>query len=525
MFHFLRRFFAGFALATTGLYLSLSTASAQAAGEPPSFAEFSPILERSIHTALDKLGNVPGLSVAVYTQEGRYAQGFGVADIETGEAVTDETAFYIASSTKSMFALAMSVLHDRGEIDLDQSLADYAPKVPFPRKIQADQIRLRDLLAMSSGIKNPAVVHRLAYSGEHDPDLLWRLMGETQANKARTIRRGHFRYTNWNYNLMARLIEEERGTPWQDILAEELFNKAGMRRTTAYISRARAEGWSLARPHISLGGDRARRSYLEKTDETMHAAGGVIMSARDAIKWLEILIEDGVVHGEQRFPAEAVRATRKPWTQVDTVFSGRYPYQRDHYGFGWYIGPYGDAGVSLVHHFGGFSGARSHISYMPEHKIGVVVSVNDNLVGSGLADLVANYVYDTLIGNGDAQAVFDNGVYALDAWAKDLNAQIIASRAEIAARPSKLTEPLKAYAGLYSNEAYGNVIVSVVDTPKGEALHLQNGNLAVVAQAGRRENTIRVEYLPLEGEELVFKLGRRGQVESFKFQGVRYRKM
>lgn len=344
------------------LFLLAPPAAAQRDRDMPELSEFSADLERKINEALVELEVVQGLSVAVYTPQGSYTKGFGVTDIETGEPVTDETAFYIASSTKSIFALAMSTLHERGEIDLDQSLADCAPTAPFPRRIHADRIRLRDLLAMSSGIKNFAVIHRTAFSGEHDPDLLWNLIGKTQPNRARDIRLGHFRYTNWNYNLMARLVEEERGQLWQDILAEEIFDKVGMTHTTAYMSRADAEGWSLARPHLTLGAGAPRRSYLEKTDATMHAAGGVIMSAQDAAKWLEIFVEDGMVGGVRLFPAEAVRATRQPWTEANTVFSGRFPYQRDHYGLGWYIGPYGDSGASLVHHFGGFSGARAHVS-------------------------------------------------------------------------------------------------------------------------------------------------------------------
>ncbi len=477
-------------------------------------------IEGKINQALAELEVVQGLSIAIYTPQGSYVQGFGVTDIETKEAVTKETAFYIASSTKSMFALAMSVLHERGELDLDQSLSEFAPTAPFPRRIRAEKIKLRNLLTMSSGIKNSAYVHRVALSGEHTPDLLWSLIGKTQLNQARDIRLGHFRYTNWNYNLMARLVEEKFENSWQNILAEEIFQKVGMTHATAYMSQAQNENWSLARPHITLGPDAPARTYLEKTDTTMQSAGGVIMSAEDAVKWLEVLVENGKLGGEQVFSTTAVQATRQPLTVADTVYSGRYPYIRDHYGLGWYIGPYGEDQHMLVHHFGGFSGARAHVSYMPEQKIGVAIFVNDSGVGSGLIDLVANYVYDTLIGHTDAATVFETGIDSLDDWGDDLTLRIDALRANIATREWSLNQPMGAYAGTYVNSEFGTITVTV----ESNTLRVINGNLTAVAQAGTKPETVRVEFIPLEGGTISFKLDRHGNVKLLIYDRAKFRR-
>lgn len=61
--------------------------------------------------AYDELGMTPGMAVAVVEgDEMTYAKGFGVTDIETGEPVTADTLFYIASTTKSFTATAVTVL-------------------------------------------------------------------------------------------------------------------------------------------------------------------------------------------------------------------------------------------------------------------------------------------------------------------------------------------------------------------------------------------------------------------------------
>src|SRR5262245_55192738 len=61
----------------------------------------------------------PGLAVALYSREGVYVGAFGVADRATGAAATPDTCFYVASTTKSLTALALAILDRRGAFSLD----------------------------------------------------------------------------------------------------------------------------------------------------------------------------------------------------------------------------------------------------------------------------------------------------------------------------------------------------------------------------------------------------------------------
>jgi CubicO group peptidase (beta-lactamase class C family) len=472
-------------------------------------------LTKKIEQSLDKLSVVQGLSIAVYYPNGHYVAGFGVSDNDSHEKVSTDTVFYIASSTKSMLALLMSIKHEQGEVNLDQSLRDFAPSAPFPKNINAHQITIRNLLSMSSGIKHPAYVHRVAYSGEHNQNLLWDLIGQTKPNQSKKIRLGHFRYTNWNYNLLARLVEQNTRQTWQQMLQSEIFNKLGMTRTTAYISKAEKEGWSIARPHSSIGGDAPRRSYLEKTDKTMQSAGGVYMSAKDALTWLDLFINDGAVNGKPVFAAKAIQATREPLTAANTRFG---PYQRDFYGLGWYIGRYGKDNIKFVHHFGGFSGARAHISYMPEKNIGVAVFVNDSQVGSKLVDVIANYVYDSLLGYESSPDSFNMKLDEIVEWKEDTNTKIAAQRERISQRKWSLERPLKDYQGTYINEEFGTIKIEV----EANTLRVTNGNLTALAQAGDNPESIMVELIPLNGQYLKFKsvFFGFGSIQAVEYEGV-----
>lgn len=500
-------------LLVIGLMVSLS--SCVSVPENPFLVSFSQDINARVEEGLAALEVVQGVSIAVYTPDGAYIQGYGVADIETGEPVSDETAFYIASSTKPLTALAMSLLHHRGEIDLDSTLAEFAPDAKFPFETKPDDVTLRDLLSQSSGLRNDSVQFRLAFTGQHTPDLLWRLLDNTTAYEKYPL--GTFRYSNTNFNILTILSDKKLGEHWKDILAEEIFDKAGMTRSTAYMSRANNEGWSVAHPHETLGPNAPQRVTVKrlKTDATMQSAGGVIMSAADAALWLEAMVESGRIGGRQVFPVEAIATTIEPRVTVNKKY---YNYQRDHYGLGWYIGRYGDD--TLVHHLGGFAGARAHVSFMPYRKTGVAVFVNDSGAGAPLADAIANYAYDSLAKNPNAKINYQKALRKAVKRRDTFEKRQEASRAKREKRTSQLSLPLEAYAGKYVNEFGESFEISVME----EGLHVSKGGSIGLSEPYIVSEAVRIEPIPGIGAVIKFGLAEKNTVDRLTFLDEEYKK-
>ncbi|HEX5794138.1 MAG TPA: serine hydrolase domain-containing protein, partial [Rheinheimera sp.] len=246
---------------------------------------------------LTQTGLPVGIGIAVYTPDGIYTQGFGQANIN-GQPVNADTAFYIASSTKSVVALALNNLHHQGKINLDTSLAAFAPDSPLPLTVQPQTVTLRDLLTHTSGISNDAIAIRSAYTGEHTPQQLWQLLATSSVNTAAP--HGQFNYTNTGYNILTILTDKQLHTSWQQLVSAEILQPAGMMRTTTYISEAKRQNWLLATPFL-LSDDAASLEpiALEKQDATMHSAGGMLMSSADAARWLELMIRSGAVGNKQ----------------------------------------------------------------------------------------------------------------------------------------------------------------------------------------------------------------------------------
>lgn len=458
-------------------------------------AAFSADADRYIQETLAAFPMVPGIAMAVVRGEQIvYSKGFGLADVGARVAATGETDYYIASSTKSFTSLAVALLAAEGKLDLDRSLQSYLPDVVFDSAIEADSITLRDLLTHTAGISNEAIVFRTAISGEHTrADLLSALSATEVQSRAP---RGEFRYTNLGYNIISLILDRETGMPWQDLLASTVFEPAGLDRTTAYASVPLREGWPLARPYWGTAVGEMEQLYLEKQDNTMQAAGGMYSTANDLGRWVAIQLNGGRLAGQQIFPADVIRETHYPHAQTDTEFG---PYERDGgYGLGWYIGGYD--GNTLIHHFGGFAGWRSHVSFMPDDAIGVVVLANQAPVASPLTDLFATYAYDWWLDRDSLGQVYAAKRDEVAGGVAERIQRVDADVAQRAGREWTLTETLDAYVGTYRSELYGTLTITIEDGVLAASI----GNLHAVSTPFTRPNTIRVELIPMSGQVIGF---------------------
>ena len=100
----------------------------------------------------------------------------------------------------------------------------------------------------------------------------------------------------------------------------------------------------------------------------------------------QLNMNDGTLDGKQVIPAELIaQGTHRIYEDR----ADEPPFTGDgEYGLGWQIGKYRNEKV--IYHHGGFAGYRSHVSFMPEKKIGVGVLVNSRQRRTAVrADMIA----------------------------------------------------------------------------------------------------------------------------------------
>jgi CubicO group peptidase (beta-lactamase class C family) len=427
------------------LVLCLPTPSV--AQDPPSrlVANFDAFIEKAMG-----IGFTPGLGVAVVRgDEIVYAKGFGFADREANRRATADTQFYIASTTKSFTALAAAVLHERGALDLDASVDRYLPTAKWDARIDPRTITLRHLLTHTHGIRPGGPIDfRTAFTGEFNHQLLLELLAfHPPAPNGR-----QFAYSNLGYNIFSLALDERFAEGWKAIVEREVFAPLAMKSSTADISKA--DSSRLAMPYSSRA-TRPERIPFSKRDETMQAAGGHVSSAHDLARYLIAHLNQGRIDGRQALPAAAIEATHRQQATQERNFG---PIQRFGWGLGWDIGTY--EGDTLLHRFGGYPGFRSHVSFMPERKVGVVVLTNDGLASSFLTDVIATYIYDRLLQKPNIEAQANQ---RLESYQSDVRGLLDRERKTRGSRPQVTPLPLSAYAGMYESVALGRMIWSFND--------------------------------------------------------------
>lgn len=459
------------------------------------------MLDAFIQKTLEESEIVPSVSIAIVNdQEVLYHNTFGFADLEKQLPATNQSVYYIASCTKAFNGLLAHILAEEGKIDLQAPILNYKPFKEFERKEVFQNITIIDLISHQSGIDNPYLSFRLAYSGDYtDAEILKLIEEETQQNEAGKA----FEYTNFGYYLLDYLLQAELGKSWKDLLQEKVFEPLGMYNTTAYASKVSAD--VLALPHSGVFKEELTVSSLQKNDALMHAAGGLMSSTEDAAKFLQFYLGKGKGIYPELLVENSYQQQVEAEHQYVRVFNGAG------YASGWRIGDFEKE--KIVYHFGGYTGYFAHYSFIPEQNIGMAVFTNTDM-GMTAANLISKYAYNLYLGNKkevkSAEKILQKKVPK--ALALERKSQL-AHQKKLDERTWNLSLPKKEYAGTYQSDKYGAVEISYQE----DQLVVTAGHLKTVATAFPTENTMRVELVPGSGTIIGFDL-KDGKVVSLYHQ-------
>ena len=110
-------------------------------------------------------------------------------------------------------------------------------------------------------------------------------------------------------------------------------------------------------------------------------AGGVITTGNDIIKWIKLLLDEGVYNDARLIRVEAIQEMHTPQMMMDTVWGTRWSTITNPFahliacGMGWVAFEY--QGRKVVEHMGANFGS-SVVALVPEEGLGVAVFVNSS---------------------------------------------------------------------------------------------------------------------------------------------------
>ena len=476
-----------------GALLLVTLASARIAAAQTTDLKLAADIDAFVNRVMS-MNVTPGLAIAVVKgNEPVIVKGYGFADVEGQRPVTANTGFYIASATKAFTALTMKMLEQRGLLKVDDPISKYLPAVQLGAGLNPDSITIRQLLSHTHGIENSGpITWRTAFTGEQSNELIFDLIREHKRSEAGN----NYRYTNIGYNLAGLIIDQVAKGGWKNVMQVEVLNRMRMISTRARVSLY--DSSALAMPYTVTGDGKFVRVHYSKADENMHAAGGLIATANDLAKWLEVQMNAGMLDGKQIFPAAVIAETQRKHVDVP---GGRGDMPQTGYGLGWSLNTFN--GEEIVSHGGGFSEFRALVAFAPQHKIGVAVLTNNAKIGGGAPDFITQYVFDRALNKPGHEQKYADMFSKLDGMLQQRRSQIAQDAARRGARPQTLNHPLSSYAGVYENPLAGTFVWE----ERSGKLHVRAGALRATAEVyDHVTDKLRVELEPGSGEIIEFKI-------------------
>lgn len=323
---------------------------------------------------------------------------------------------------------------------------------------------------------------------------------------------GQFNYSNVGYNLFSIWLDQQFDLSWQQQLQHLIFTPLQMQHTSALVSEAKRKNRMLAKPYSVLSPAPAEALYLQKTDQTMHAAGGMLATAPDLAKFLIAQMQDD----NAVFPEVVIKKAQQ--TEVATN-SNYNDFQRSGYAWGWYSGEY--KGERMLHHFGSFAGFHAHLSFIPEKNIGLVVLNNEDFLSGHVTNLIADYSYGVLLNEAGIKTKVTARFDELLVKAAGLAQASVKEQQKIHSRTFQLSLPVSAYAGTYRHPQLGDIQLTLTDKQQPQ---LQWGELRTVATGYDQADSLRLDWVPNSGEIVNFTLN-GNQVTGLSFNQIDFKKM
>lgn len=261
-----------------------------------------------------------GIVIVAHQGKIGYFNTYGHRNVEASEPMTRDTIFRIYSMTKSITTAAALILYEQGKLDLDAPVYRYIPVLKDMKVYSADGNHppkraptVRDLMRHTAGIDR----------GGSDP--VGKMYRENKVRDAKDLQemadrisRTALKYepgTDWYYSLSISLlglvIENISGQSLDRFFAERIFKPLDMTDTGFFVPANKVDRFAANYRRgkdgkLKLVDDPQKSKYLKKPT-LLSGGGGLVSTARDYMRFLMMILNDGELLGARILKPSSVK--------------------------------------------------------------------------------------------------------------------------------------------------------------------------------------------------------------------------
>jgi CubicO group peptidase (beta-lactamase class C family) len=285
---------------------------------------------------------IPGMSAGV-VKDGEliWRKGFGYADLENKIQATPDTAYYLASLTKTFASTILMQLVEKGKLDLDDPVGRYGIRIKSPGKIR--------------------VRHLFSHTSEGTPG-------------------SYYKYDGGRFGHLDKVIKRASGQSFESLLMENIVGPLSMNDTVPGIRREeetyRHILSKMAKPYLLKdSGEIVESGY----PSYFGVSAGLISTVEDMAKYIIAIDKSTLIDAE----------TQQSAFSPQLLNSGSL----SPYGLGWFVQEF--EGTRLIWHYG-FNPriVSTLILYAPEQGMAFLVFANSDYLSQpfwlGLGDVMTS---------------------------------------------------------------------------------------------------------------------------------------
>lgn len=304
--------------------------------------------ERVVKAIQDRVavGQYPVVVIGIVDGDRSEVQAYG--RLPDGTAPNGDTVFEIGSTTKTFTAALLADAVKKGNVRLDQPVADLLPDWTIPSRGDK-KITLSDIATQRSGLPRMPLNFVPADSANPYKDY--------DSTKLRTFLRGYalprdpgaqYEYSNLGFALLGTALARQEKTSYRALLEQKIFVPLGMKDSATVTTDAM---------RLRLPPGRNEQGELaENWDFDVFAPAGAIRSTgNDMLRYLKANMEAA--------PSSAMYLSQQPLAAMD---------DRNKIGLAWMV----TGKLGIVWHNGMTGGYASFVAFTADRKHGVVILTN-----------------------------------------------------------------------------------------------------------------------------------------------------
>jgi CubicO group peptidase (beta-lactamase class C family) len=346
------------------------------------------IFSQGFNAVLSQHGVVGGGVAIVHLQDPANSLFFGEARKATHQPVDSETSYNWASITKTMTAIAILQLRDRGKLSLGDPAVRYVPEL---RQVHdafgpIEAITIRELLTHSAGFRNPT----WPWDCDDASNCDWQPFEPTQwAQVSAMLPYTHIAFspgTQWSYSnlgyvFLGQIIQRLTGDDFEVYVDKNILKPLAM--TNSYFDRSPYFLESRVSASYLRAGDKLTEQPFDFDTGITTSNSGLKAPVTDMVKYLRFLIGNPT-NSVYEFVLRR-SSLEEAWTGVLPVAErGKpaTPYTKGAplMGLGFFVLNVG--GHGYVYHDGDQGGFSSEMLIDPARRAGSILVVNTTDTGA-----------------------------------------------------------------------------------------------------------------------------------------------